>query len=124
MLQKGYIIAIAPEGTRSHDGKMQRAHSGAVIIGLRSGVPFLPIAHYGGEKLTDNLRRLRRTDFHIAVGRPFYLDAGETKVTRAVRQQMIDEVMYQIATLLPPAYRGHYSDLSAATTRYLNFTEL
>ena len=93
-------------------------------MGLRSGAPFLPIAHYGGEKLTDNLRRLWRTDFHIAVGRPFCLDAGDAKVTRAVRQQMIDEVMYQISTLLPPAYRGYYSDLDATTTKYLRFVDL
>ena len=103
---------------------MQRARPGAVIMGLRSGAPFLPIAHYGGEKLTDNLRRLRRTDFHIAVGRPFYLDAGKTKVTRVVRQQMVDEIMYRIAALLPPEYRGYYSDLDAATTEYLRFADL
>jgi hypothetical protein len=40
-------------------------------------------------------------------------------VTRQVRQQMIDEVMYQMAALLPPAYRGVYSDLDAATEEYL-----
>lgn len=123
MLEEGYIIAIAPEGTRSHDGKMRRARSGAVTMGLRSGAPFLPIVHYGGEKLSDNLRRLRRTDFHIAVGRPFYLDAGEARVSRVVRQQMADEIMYQIAALLPPAYRGDYSDLNAATVGYLKFGE-
>ncbi|MBN1581443.1 MAG: 1-acyl-sn-glycerol-3-phosphate acyltransferase [Anaerolineae bacterium] len=124
MLKEGYIIAVAPEGTRSHDGQMQRARPGAVTMGLRSGAPFLPIAHYGGEKLKDNLRRLRRTDFHIAVGQPFYLDAGETKVTRTVRQDMIDEVMYRIAVLLPPEYRGYYSDLNAATTKYLRFADV
>jgi hypothetical protein len=34
---------------------------------------------------------------------------------------MIDEVMAQIAALLPPDYRGVYSDLAAATERYLRF---
>ena len=77
MLREGYIIAVAPEGTRSHDGQMQRARPGAVTMGLRSGAPFLPIAHYGGEKLKDNLRRLRRTDFHIAVGQPLYVPFAE-----------------------------------------------
>ena len=123
-LNKGYIIPVAPEGTRSYDGRMQRAHPGVVMMGLRSGAPLMPIAHYGGEKLNDNLRRLRRTNFHIAVGRPFYLDAGEIKVTRVVRRQIADEIMYQIAALLPPEYRGYYSDLGAATTQYLRFTDL
>jgi hypothetical protein len=38
-----------------------------------------------------------------------------------MRQQMVDEIMYQIAALLPPGYRGYYSDLAAATERYLEF---
>jgi hypothetical protein len=29
--------------------------------------------------------------------------------------------MYQMAALLPPAYRGVYSDLSAATETYVRF---
>jgi hypothetical protein len=34
---------------------------------------------------------------------------------------MIDEVMYQMSALLPPVYRGVYSDLDAATGTYLTF---
>ena len=40
---------------------------------------------------------------------------------RLVRQQMTDEVMYQLAALLPPAYRGLYSDQSKATQNYITF---
>jgi 1-acyl-sn-glycerol-3-phosphate acyltransferase len=88
---------------------------------LRSGAPLLPMVYYGGELFWRNLARLRRTDFHIVVGQPFYLDAGGVKVTRQVRQQMTDEIMYQMAALLPPVYRGVYSDLAAATEAYLRF---
>jgi hypothetical protein len=42
-------------------------------------------------------------------------------MTREVRQQMTDEIMCQVAALLPPAYRGHYSNLAAATETYLRF---
>lgn len=118
-LRSGYIIVIDPEGTRSGDGCLQKGHPGAVLLALRSGAPLLPVVFHGGEHYKDNLRRLRRTDFHIEVGRPFHLDAGGRRVTRQVRQRMIDEVMYQMAALLPPAYRGVYSDLSAATEEYL-----
>ena len=119
LLKDGGILAMAPEGTRSGHGRLQRGHPGVVLLALRSGAPVLPAAHYGGERFWHNLRRLRRTDFCIAVGQPFHLDAGGVKATRQVRQQMADEVMYQIAALLPPAYRGVYSDLSAATEMYL-----
>jgi hypothetical protein len=34
---------------------------------------------------------------------------------------MADEIMYQIAALMPEPYRGEYSDMSRATTKYLKF---
>jgi 1-acyl-sn-glycerol-3-phosphate acyltransferase len=118
-LEAGRILALAPEGTRSGHGRLQQGRPGVVLLALRSGAPLLPLVYYGGELFWRNLARLRRTDFHIVVGQPFYLDAGGVKVTRQVRQQMIDEVMYQMAALLPPAYRGVYSDLTAATEAYV-----
>jgi len=120
VLKAGHILAVAPEGTRSGHGRLQRGHPGVVMLALRSGAPLLPMVYYGGERFGRNLTRLRRTDFHIVVGNPFYLNAAG-KVTREMRQQMTDEIMCQIAALLPPDYRGTYSDLSAATETYLRF---
>ena len=122
-LEAGRMLAIFPEGTRSGDGRLRRAHPGVVMLALHSGAPLLPVAHHGGETLGRNLRRLRRTDVHIEVGRPFYLDAHGAAVTRQVRQRMADEAMYQLAALLPPEYRGHYADLAAASEAYLRFPE-
>ncbi len=121
VLQDGSILLISPEGTRSGHGRLQRAHPGVVLVALRSGAPLLPVVYHGSEEYKDNLRRLRRSDFHIAVGRPFRLDGGGGRVSRAVRQQMTDEIMYQLSALLPPKYRGEYSDLNSASTTYLAF---
>ena len=120
-LAEGQIVAVAPEGTRSGHGRLQQAHSGVAFLALHSGAPVLPVAHFGGEVFWRNLRRLRRTDFHIVVGQPFHLNPDGVKVNRQVRQQMTEEVMYQIAALLPPTYRGIYSDLATATETYLRF---
>ena len=120
-LEAGQILVISPEGTRSGDGRLQQAHPGIVVMALKSGVPILPIAYWGSEDFWRNLPRLRRTDFHIAVGRPFYLDAGGVRVNRQIRQQMADAILFQIARLLPPQYRGYYANLSAASETYLRF---
>jgi 1-acyl-sn-glycerol-3-phosphate acyltransferase len=122
-LRQGKILALAPEGTRSRDGRLQRGHPGVVTLALLSGAPLLPIVFYGGERLRGNLSRLRRTDFHIVVGRPFELRPPEARVTRASRQSMVDEVMYQLAALLPPPYRGCYADLAAASQTCLRFIQ-
>jgi 1-acyl-sn-glycerol-3-phosphate acyltransferase len=120
-LKDGKILAVAPEGTRSGHGRLQRGRSGVVLLALRSGAPFLPMAVFGHENIISNLKRLHRTDFNINLGNPFILNSRGEKVTREVRQQMTDEIMYQIAALLPPMYRGVYSSLDQATERYLDF---
>lgn len=121
VLKEGGILAVAPEGTRSGHGKLQRAHAGLAWLALRSQAPVMPVAYHGGEQFWENFRKLRRTDFHVNVGQWFHIRAQDSPVTQAVRQQMTDEVMYQIAALLPPKYRGAYADLTAATETYLRF---
>jgi 1-acyl-sn-glycerol-3-phosphate acyltransferase len=123
VLAAGQILTVAPEGTRSGHGRLQRGQPGVVMLALHSSAPILPVVYYGGERLQHNLKRLRRTDFNIRVGEPFYLEAGGRRVTRALRQQMTDEIMCQMAALLPPAYRGVYADLSTATENFLRFPE-
>lgn len=120
-LAAGRILFVTPEGTRSGDGRLRPGKAGVTMLALHSGAPLLPMVHYGGEQFWDRLRRLRRTQIRVVVGQAFTLDAGGQPVTRAVRQQMADEIMYQMAALLPPDYRGAYADLSAATQEYLRF---
>lgn len=121
-LRAGKILAIAPEGTRSGHGKLNQGQPGVVTVALRSNAPLLPIVYYGNEAFSSNIRRLKRTDFHIRVGKPFKINTFGQKVTHQVRHQIIDEIMYQLAAMLPPEYRGCYSNLSARSTTYLDFT--
>ncbi len=121
VLEEGHILAIAPEGTRSYHGRLQKGRPGTVTMALHSSAPILPLIYYGGEQFNANIRRLRRTDFHIVVGQPFHIETNGAKVTRETRQQIIDEMMFRLAALLPPEYRGVYADLDAATTTYLRF---
>jgi len=94
------------------------------MLALQSGAPVLPLVFYGGERFWQNLRRLRRTPFHIVVGNPFCVQTDGAKARRELRQQITDEIMYQLAALLPPAYRGVYAALDAATETHLRFTPL
>ena len=120
-LDEGRILFITPEGTRSHDGRLQEGKPGVVMMALRSGAPVWPVACYGGEAFKENLKHLRRTDYHIAVGNPFWVAGDGAKITGELRRRITDEMMAQIAALLPPHYRGVYSDLDAATHAYLSF---
>ncbi len=117
------MIGISPEGTRNKTGALLKAYPGVVVLSLKSNAPLIPVAHWGGEEFRSNFKRLKRTDFHIRCGRVFYLDPHGEKVTKEIRQQMMDEAMFQLAKLLPPQYRGAYSDLDKATEKYLRFVD-
>ncbi len=119
VLKRGEIVVISPEGTRSHDGRLHQAHPGVVLLALHSQAPLLPVAYFGAENWKDNLSRLKRTEFHLKAGRPFHLRAGSEKVTRAVRQRMADEMMVQLAQLLPEKYRGYYAIPRTSSDRYI-----
>jgi len=121
VLKAGGMLIISPEGTRSGHGRLQEGHPGIVPLALKSGAPLLPVGYFGSENYKENLKKLRRTDFHLAVGKAFRLDAGGGSATREVRQGMVDEVMYQLASILPEAYRGAYAEMSKKTEQYLVF---
>ena len=121
VLNAGDILAVAPEGTRSYTGRLLQALPGIVLIALHSGAPILPLVHWGGEDFTANLKKLKRTDFRIRVGRLFYLDANGEKVNGKIRQAMVDEIMSQIAVLMPEDYRGEYANYKASF-KYLRFS--
>ncbi len=122
-LKEGKILGIAPEGTRNKTGKLIRAMPGTVIVALKADAPIIPIAHWGGEVYLRNLMRLKRTDFHLRVGKPFKIELNSERVTSEIRQQIVDEMMYEIAKMMPEEYRGEYSDMSKATQNYIKYTE-
>lgn len=122
-LSAGKILAIAPEGTRSGNGVLGPGHPGVAWLALQSQAPLLPLVYYGHERYRDDLRRLRRADFKVRIGQPFKINTRGEKVNRSLRLKITDEIMYQLAALLPPAYRGQYADLSQATQNYIEFLE-
>ena len=121
VLKAGEILLIMPEGTRSGDGKLQVGHPGVLLLALRSGAPILPLVTHGGESYWRNLKKLRRTDFWVHVGKPFKLRMPSGGMDANTRQKMIDEVMWQMAACLPPNYRGRYANLQEATQDSLVF---
>jgi 1-acyl-sn-glycerol-3-phosphate acyltransferase len=122
-LENGWVLYVAPEGTRNHDGALQRGKAGITVILLHAGthIPIYPIGFIGLERFWPNLRRLRRTPVRVVTGAPFYLDPPPGRVHRQVREQMTSEMMTQIAALLPPENWGVYADEVGKPPQYLRF---
>ena len=120
-LKAGQAFYIAPEGTRSHDGRLQRGYAGVTLILLRAGthIPICPMAFIGLEHVWPSLKRLRRTRVRVVVGEPFYISPPKGRAGHAAREQMTAEIMGQLAALLPAEKRGVYADQVGREPQYL-----
>jgi 1-acyl-sn-glycerol-3-phosphate acyltransferase len=123
VLKGDTMLLIAPEGTRSHDRALQKAHNGLAYIGHRSAAAIVPVAITGSPDFAHNIKRLRRTPVHVKLGNPFFLRTRARRLDRQAMETMTTEAMYQLAALLPPDYRGEYADLEQATENYIQFPE-
>jgi len=102
------ILCVAPEGTRSKNGKLQKAHGGIVIMAHRFQVPVLPVAHYGGEQYWKNLLRFKRTAITIKIGEMIPPCQGE-RLKKSQREEELLKIMKALASLMPEEYRGFYA---------------
>jgi 1-acyl-sn-glycerol-3-phosphate acyltransferase len=121
VLKRGEVLLIAPEGTRSGVGRLQRGRGGLAYIAARAGALIVPVGIVGVEGFWHNLVRLRRTPVRMTFGRPFRFAARGRPVDRQVLVEMTTEAMYQLAAVLPPGRRGLYADLENATGEWLEF---
>lgn len=111
VLNRGDFLCIAPEGTRSKSGRMQKAKPGVTLF-CRPGIPLIPVAVWGLESYKENLKRFRRTPVSIRVGEPYVPARPKGKMTSEKRQEMVDDMMVRIARLMPPEYRGYYAEMA------------
>jgi 1-acyl-sn-glycerol-3-phosphate acyltransferase len=108
-LKRGGRLGIAPEGTRSPTGALQRAKPGAAYLADRARVLVVPMALAGTEKVGLAWRRLRRPCVSCVIGEPFVLP-GDGRAKGARLDELTDLMMCRLAALLPPEYRGVYAD--------------
>ncbi|GHU02235.1 putative 1-acylglycerol-3-phosphate O-acyltransferase [Spirochaetia bacterium] len=121
VMAKGVFMIVAPEGSRSKNGVLQKGKGGIIQLSLATGAPVLPVVHFGGEKIWENLKHFKRTPFHIKVGRPFRFKCDGGRPGKSLREQMTLELMGQLAALLPEEMRGEYAEQALRKTEYLEF---
>jgi len=113
VLKRGMALAIAPEGTRSRTGQMQRGKAGVAYIARKADALIVPIGSWGQERLGE-WRPWRRPACHAVIGRPFRLDIGKGRMSTEQLQELADSIMIQIARLVPDSYRGYYAERVSA----------
>jgi len=112
LLQSGYSLLLAPEGTRSKSSGIQRANPGIAYLIDKACVPVIPVGVFGCK--ADFMKRAFRGNRPVIgmnVGKPLVLPPlnGKGPTRREMRQQNADLVMAHVAALLPEEYRGVYA---------------
>ena len=111
-MEKGGMLVIAPEGTRSKTEALQEAKPGVAFLASKSGYPIWPVALTGTEDrgIVDNLKHFRRSKIIVRAGDPFYIQFPKDRARDQALREATDEIMCRIGALLPEKYRGVYAD--------------
>jgi 1-acyl-sn-glycerol-3-phosphate acyltransferase len=117
VLRQGHVLVMFPEGTRSQHPGLGKGHPGTAVIALRSGVPIVPVGVSGTETVSLPGVFLRRTRVRIAFGRPFTLPRGQ-RLTTELAEESTQQIMKEIAVLLPDAYRGTYAGTATRSKQH------
>ena len=101
LLKNGNVVLMFPEGTRSVDGSLGKAHDGASFIAHRANVRTIPVYHNGaGKMLPRGSKRPRRAKLTVTFGEPIdFSEIVESDVKREMYQQMGVQMMDAIAKL-------------------------
>ncbi len=119
VLRKGRVLGIYPEGTRSHDGRLNKGRTGVASMAIRAGVPVVPCAMIGTFEAQPTGRRLPRImRITIRFGAPldFSRYAGMADDRIALRA-VTDEIMYAILTLSGQEYVDMYAGEAKAAAQ-------
>jgi 1-acyl-sn-glycerol-3-phosphate acyltransferase len=97
LVRKGDVVAMFPEGTRREKGLRKkhrpRAHSGAARIALEAGVPLVPAAIIGAERLS------RLGPLRVRYGKPIPLDDLRDGEPEGAAHEATERLMAAIADL-------------------------
>ena len=110
-LHEGCAIILFPEGTRTHDGKLQPARSGIGLTVIKSDAPVVPVRVFGTlEAYGRDLKFPRPHRVVVKYGKPLMFAElrAEAKACAKIRlkeiyQQVADEIMVAISQLEPHA---------------------
>lgn len=111
-LKKNGLLILAPEGTRSPTGSLIEGKQGAAYLAAKSGATLTAITTVGSSNkdVWSQWKKLHRPKVTLRVGAPFTLREMPKKGRKEFLAESTNEIMCQIAALLPITLRGLYTD--------------
>lgn len=111
VLERGEVLAIYPEGTRSPDGRLYRGRTGVARLVLESGALVVPTVMIDTEKampIGAKIPKIRRIG--TVIGKPLDFRRFEgMSADRFVLRSVTDEIMFEIQRLSDQEYVDVYA---------------
>lgn len=115
VLERGGVLVIFPEGTRSLDGRLRDPEPGAAMIALRTGVPVLPAAVVNSHRILPKGARWPRFEqITVRFGPPLAVPKIEGRLDHATMEQWGRRIMHEIERMLPEDQRPSGTRTSSA----------
>jgi 1-acyl-sn-glycerol-3-phosphate acyltransferase len=100
-LERGELLGLAPEGTRSRDGRMGAYDPGFVWMATRTGACVVPCVIHGAHRLMPKGARWpRRGELWVRFGSPIRFDAEGRRVPRVRLEVLAGEVRARTLEIL------------------------
>lgn len=96
LLENGELLGLFPEGTRSLTGKLGKPETGLAMIALKAGVPIIPTAVIGTNKVGHTGLFFPR--FIVKFGSPIIVNRG--KADKETMENLSNQIMQEISLLL------------------------
>ena len=111
ILDRGDILCLYPEGTRSPDGRLYKGKTGLARLALETGVPVIPVAMVGTDKINPPGTVLPRpTRVTVKIGEPMDFSRYEGMAgNRFIERAVTDEIMYALMRLGGQQYVDIYA---------------
>lgn len=113
-LRGGELVGVFPEGTVSRAFEVQPLKTGAVRLAQEAGVPLIPVAVWGGQRLLAKRQKQKFFDrfgvpVHFSFGEPITIAPGDD--VRAVTDRLQEELQERTTRLqgsYPVSGRGQW----------------
>lgn len=100
ILRAGEVVGIFPEGTRGDGKTLLKPHPGGVLLAIKAGVPVVPMAIIGAEKVVRRGKFLPRPcKIEVYIGEPMDLPIPEQGSSRELVEEYSQLVMERIDEL-------------------------
>ena len=112
-LRAGELVGIFPEGTTSRSFEVEDLKSGAVRLSMGAGVPIIPVAIWGTQRIFTKKRKpdfkRRKHPIHVVFGEPYFVPRGsDVEAAEIELKEKMVKLLHSAQSNYPHSHEGQW----------------